>query len=326
MHCSGFGESGSRLTVYLTEPSRGHHSDRLAGILTPFHSAGTSGVQTALYELVEIVPQKGPFVKRKPYGFATGAMLTGKRKGPIIINAAAAFVFPAARAFRHRPQAVILQRRIPMDLFLYFAELVGTAAFALSGALLAIQKKLDLFGVLFLAVITALGGGTIRDVLLGRIPPRMFYSGWYVLLSVAVALIMFLAARWSHGRLTRFGVWADRALNFCDALGLGIFAVIGTQAVGRVGYADNAFLSIFMGMITGVGGGVLRDMMCGDIPFVLRKHIYALAAIMGSIVYYVPVRLDLLTVYSATLLGVAVTVALRLLARHYRWNLPHAEV
>src|SRR5699024_8281801 len=118
--------------------------DRLAGILTPFHSAGTSGVQTALYELVEIVPQKGPFVKRKPYGFATGAMLTGQRTGPIIINAAAAFVFPAARAFRHRPQAVILQRRIPMDLFLYFAELVGTAAFALSGALLAIQKKLDL--------------------------------------------------------------------------------------------------------------------------------------------------------------------------------------
>lgn len=213
-----------------------------------------------------------------------------------------------------------------MDLFLYLAELIGTAAFALSGALLAIQKKLDLFGVLFLSVVTALGGGTIRDVLLGRIPPRMFYSGQYVLLSVAVALVIFLAARWSHGRITRFNVWAERAFNLCDAVGLGIFAVIGTQAASRVGYADNIFLCVVMGMTTGVGGGVLRDMMCGDIPVVLRKHIYALAAIAGSLVYDLPVRLRLLSVYSATLLGIAVTVALRLLARHYRWNLPQAEV
>ena len=213
-----------------------------------------------------------------------------------------------------------------MDLFLYLAELIGTMAFALSGALLAIQKKLDLFGILFLAVVTALGGGTIRDVLLGRTPPRMFYNGWYVLLSVAVALGMFLAARLSHGRLTRFSTWGERAFNLCDAVGLGIFAVIGTQTVARVGYGDNVFLGVFMGMTTGVGGGVLRDMMCGDIPFVLRKHIYALAAIIGSLVYYVPERLDLLSVYPATLLGIGVTVAMRLLARHYRWNLPHAEV
>lgn len=154
----------------------------------------------------------------------------------------------------------------------------------------------------------------------------MFYSGQYVLLSVAVALVIFLAARWSHGRITRFNVWAERAFNLCDAVGLGIFAVIGTQAASRVGYADNIFLCVVMGMTTGVGGGVLRDMMCGDIPVVLRKHIYAQAAIAGSLVYDLPVRLHLLSVYSATLLGIAVTVALRLLARHYRWNLPQAEV
>ena len=211
-----------------------------------------------------------------------------------------------------------------MELFFYGAELIGTAAFALSGALVAIQKRLDLFGVLFLSVVTALGGGTIRDVLLGHTPPRMFYNGKYVLLAVAVALVMFLLARVSHGRLTRFTHWMDILFVLCDSVGLGIFAVTGTQAVLSAGRGDNAFLCVFMGMTTAVGGGVLRDIMCTDIPFVLRKHVYAVAAIVGSMVFYFPLRLGL-DATAATLSGVAVTVALRMLARHYRWNLPKAE-
>ena len=211
-----------------------------------------------------------------------------------------------------------------MDLLFYAAELIGTAAFALSGALLAIQKRLDLFGVLFLAVVTALGGGTIRDLLLGRTPPRMFYGPEYVLLAAGVALAIFVLARISHGRITRMNHWMELCFEACDAVGLGIFSVMGTQAVRTVGYGDQIFLSVVMGMTTGVGGGVLRDMMCGDIPFVLHKHIYAVAAIAGSLSFYL-LRAAGTEAGLSTLAGVALTIILRLLARHFRWNLPKAE-
>ena len=116
----------------------------------------------------------------------------------------------------------------------------------------------------------------------------------------------------------------DMLLTVSDAVGLGIFAVIGTQAGVLAGFKDNAFLCIFLGMVTGVGGGVMRDVMCADIPFVLRKHIYAVAAILGSSTYYLLTVLGLGTA-APTLLGMSSTVALRLLAWHYRWNLPKAH-
>jgi len=210
-----------------------------------------------------------------------------------------------------------------MTLVLYGAELVGTVAFALSGALLAIQKKLDLFGVLLMGVITALGGGTIRDVLLGHTPPRMFYSFEYVALALLSSLAMFLIVRATHGRFRQFTGTLDFFLVLCDAVGLGIFAVVGTQAGIAAGYGDNAFLCVFLGMTTGVGGGILRDVMCGDIPFVLHKHIYAVAAILGSGVFYLLTCLQVDGTLSS-LVGMSVTIVLRLLARHYRWNLPRA--
>lgn len=211
-----------------------------------------------------------------------------------------------------------------MDMVLYGAELVGTAAFALSGTLLAIQKKLDLFGMLFLGVVTALGGGTIRDLLLGRTPPQMFYSYEYVGIALSVSVLMFLLARLSHGKYLSFGPQMERFYGLCDAVGLGIFSVVGTQAGIAAGYGDNPFLCVFLGMTTGVGGGILRDMMCGDIPGVLRKHVYAVAAILGSLVFYLLTRLKVDGTLS-TLLGMSVTVVLRLFAWHYHWNLPRVE-
>ena len=209
-----------------------------------------------------------------------------------------------------------------MDYFFTFAEVIGTIAFALSGALKAIQKKLDIFGVCVLAVFTALGGGVVRDLLLGLTPPRMFYSEAYLLTALAVALIAFLVVRWFH-LATDFGLWWDRVFNVCDALGLGIFAVIGTQAAMQAGFGSKIILCLSTGMITGVGGGVLRDMMCVEIPSILRKHIYAVAALAGSLLYYVLVFFSLPVPFS-TLVAVAVTVTLRILARHYQWNLPKA--
>lgn len=208
-----------------------------------------------------------------------------------------------------------------MDYFFLFAEIVGTVAFALSGALKAIHKKLDIFGVCMLAVFTALGGGVVRDLLLGLTPPRMFYNEGYLLTALGVALVTFLGVRLLHSGLS-FGIWWDRVFNVCDALGLGIFAVIGTQSAIQAGYGEKFFLCLFMGMTTGVGGGVVRDMMCVEIPSILRKHIYAVAALAGSLLYYL--FAGLLTPAPATMLAVVVTVALRIMARHYQWNLPKA--
>jgi uncharacterized membrane protein YeiH len=212
-----------------------------------------------------------------------------------------------------------------VDLLFSMAELVGTAAFAVSGAMVAVKKQLDIFGILLLSVITALGGGAIRDLLLGHTPPRMFYSAHLVLLALLCALAVFLFVRVTHSLNLWVGSRMDMLLTLSDALGLGIFAVIGTQAGISAGYGNNAFFCIVLGMITGVGGGVLRDMMCADIPFVLRKHVYAVAAILGGGCFYLLTTLGLDSGY-ASLLGMSATVVLRILAWHYRWNLPRAMV
>ena len=138
------------------------------------------------------------------------------------------------------------------------------------------------------------------------------------------ALTVFFAIRLTNGQGLWSGNAADTLLTFSDALGLGIFAVIGTQAGIADGFGDNAVLCIFVGMVTGVGGGVLRDMMCADIPFVLRKHIYAVAALLGAGIYYWLVRLGVNSGV-ASLVGMTATVVVRVLAWHYRWNLPKAQ-
>lgn len=211
-----------------------------------------------------------------------------------------------------------------MGVLFIATELLGTVAFAVSGAMLAVKKQLDVFGILFLGLVTALGGGTIRDLLLGHTPPRMFYNMEYILLALASALAVFFVVRLIHGQGLLSGSILDTLLTFSDALGLGTFAVIGVQAGIADGFGGHAALCIFLGMITGIGGGVLRDMMCADIPFVLRKHIYAVAALLGAGIYYTLYRLGV-NQTPACLLGMTATVVLRILAWHYRWNLPKAQ-
>ena len=209
------------------------------------------------------------------------------------------------------------------ELFLYVAELIGTASFAISGSLIAIERQLDLFGVLFLAVITALGGGIVRDVLLGSLPPVFFTSYEFLAVAAICAIVVFVICYIRHGT-KKNGPIADMIFNIFDAIGLGVFAVVGTQAAMSAGYSDNAFMCIFMGMTTGTGGGVMRDMMSRSTPIILRKQVYATAAIIGSLLYYL---LECFAVHTAISVSVAVgaVLTIRILAATLRWTLPRVK-
>ena len=207
--------------------------------------------------------------------------------------------------------------------FFTVCEWLGTAAFAVSGAMVAIDTGMDLFGVIFLAMITALGGGTLRDMLIGHFPPRMFTNYQYLLLAVTCALVVFMLADLFKDRYVRNESIIERVNNVFDAIGLGVFAVSGARISMESGFTHNAFLVTFLGMTTAVGGGMLRDVMLKRIPFVLNKRVYAVAAIAGALTYWA-VEYAFGNSVLAYTLGWLMTVTLRLLATVYRWNLPRA--
>lgn len=210
---------------------------------------------------------------------------------------------------------------------IFCVEILGTVAFSISGAMVAIQKKMDILGVIVLGVTTAVGGGMIRDILLGNIPPAAFQNSVYVLWATITAVTVFLfhlfhhkySTSWTSTNKKRF----DNFLNFVDALGLGIFAAIGVRTAIQSGYEHNAFLSIFVGVLTGVGGGMLRDIFAGEVPTIFRKHIYAVAALVGAMIYYY--TQNHMPESSSIFLSVSLVVCLRMLAAYYLWNLPTAK-
>ena len=208
-----------------------------------------------------------------------------------------------------------------MDEFIFILELIGTVAFASSGAMIAIEKKMDIFGVNVLGATTAVGGGIMRDIILGLTPPGAFSHPVYVLVAALTSTILFVIA---YAKPTAFESrvktdYYDKLMFWCDAAGLGIFTVVGIQAAVRAVGGENVFFFVFIGTLTGVGGGVLRDIMAGETPYILVKHIYACAAIAGGIVCVVG-RTAFGEAYG-TILGLAATVLLRFLAAHFRWNL-----
>ncbi len=210
-----------------------------------------------------------------------------------------------------------------MEDVMFVLELIGAAAFAVSGAMVAIEKKADIFGVLFLAVTTALGGGVIRDVLIGRIPPVMFVSYWYLLISVVAALAVFIDAYLRSEKYKLHLDKLDAVNNVFDAIGLAVFTVSGMNAAMPV--SNNVILVLFVGMCTGVGGGMLRDVMTNTMPKVLRKRVYAVASLIGGGLYYVMHVLDINQLLSVGC-GMLVIFALRLFATIYKWNLPSVKL
>ena len=210
-----------------------------------------------------------------------------------------------------------------MDEIMFVLELIGAAAFAVSGAMVAIEKRADIFGILFLAVTTALGGGVIRDVLIGRIPPVMFVSYWYLLISVVAALAVFIDAYLRSEKYKLHLDKLDAVNNIFDAIGLAVFTVSGMNAAMPV--SDNVILVLFVGMCTGVGGGMLRDVMTNTMPTVLRKRVYAVASLLGGGLYYAMYALGVNQIVSLGC-GMLLIFALRLFATIFKWNLPSVKL
>lgn len=209
------------------------------------------------------------------------------------------------------------------SLAVYIIEIIGTVAFASSGAMIGIRKNMDIFGINVLAVTTALGGGLIRDLVLGINPPNMFRNSSYALAAIITACLLFGLFRLRQELLeSRFVEKYEKWMNVMDAIGLGAFTVIGINTALGVGY-DSIFLLIFVGVITGIGGGMIRDVMAGNTPFVFVKHVYACASIAGAILCLI---LRSFIGNSASMVIAAVlVVVIRLLAAHYRWNLPRVQ-
>lgn len=190
---------------------------------------------------------------------------------------------------------------------------------------MAINKRVDIFGVLVLSSVTALGGGCIRDILIGTLPPRMFSDYRYVTVSVIVATIVFVIAYIFRDLYQKSQKTVDSVNNIFDAVGLGVFTVTGVQVAIDSGFKMNSILAVCLGVITGIGGGILRDVMLREIPFVLKKRIYALASIAGGVVYY---NLCLINFgrTKSIIISVAVTFVIRILATIFKLDLPKVKL
>lgn len=207
--------------------------------------------------------------------------------------------------------------------FTMILELIGSAAFAISGVIVAKEKKMDIFGAVILGCITAVGGGAIRDLILGIHPQSMFKDPKYVLCAFIASIITFILEYQNKSQFEEHKTMSETLLNITDTIGLAIFAIMGTKAALDLGYSSNHFLCVFVGTLTGIGGGILRDMLAGEMPLILRERVYGVAAIIGSCVYlYTSFYLN--GIY-AMIISFIVTVLIRFLAIHYEWNLPRLK-
>lgn len=208
-----------------------------------------------------------------------------------------------------------------MPTLLLVVEIIGTIAFAWSGAMVAIQKKMDIFGIAILALTTAVGGGVVRDVVLGIHPPAMFHNPIYALVAIFTAMVACLPAL--RRLLNRKQKVSDFLMLLMDAIGLGAFTVVGVQTAIQTGHGDNLFLLIFVGTVTGVGGGVMRDVFSCSMPYIFVKHFYATASIIGAITSGL-----LWNIVGGTLsmmIGAGAVIVLRLLAARFHWSLPRPQ-
>ncbi len=210
------------------------------------------------------------------------------------------------------------------DVIVTILELIGTAAFAASGALTAIKRRFDLFGVMIIGVTTAAGGGIMRDIVIGSHPVAAFRDPMAITVSAAVSVLIFAATALKGGFGGRALRFYDTSMLLLDTVGLGIFTVTGIMAAIRSGAADNNFLLVFSGVITGVGGGVLRDIFVNKKPEIFVCNIYACASATGAAAFLL--AYGVLSFISACMISLSVTFSLRLLSVKFGWNLPSIHI
>jgi len=200
--------------------------------------------------------------------------------------------------------------QLPMSIHLL--DLLGTAVFALTGALRALTKQLDLMGAVVLAVVTALGGGMIRDALIGRSPPAAFVDETYLIIAITTGITAFFWGR----RIREQESW----LIIFDAIGLGVFTLVGAWVANQAGLGSTGI--VFIAMLTATGGGVLRAMLVAEIPFILKKEVYASASLLGAASFLLFDFFNFsiaLTIWAV----VIVTISTRLITWRYNYHLPH---
>ncbi len=215
----------------------------------------------------------------------------------------------------------------------FFLEIIGTIAFSVSGAMIGIQKKMDIFGVSILGLTTAVGGGILRDLMIGNIPPQTFRDPVYALMAILTAIVVFITVaivkkvrHKDHIDVTdqfKGKRFYDLIMLVMDTLGLAIFTVMGIQTAENAEAEFSWLLLLFVGVVTGVGGGVIRDIMAGNTPYIFVKHIYACASLAGAVVYLIIHAIGGNGIESfAAIVAMAVIMLIRFLAAKFKWNLP----
>jgi uncharacterized membrane protein YeiH len=198
---------------------------------------------------------------------------------------------------------------------IHLLDLFGTVAFAVTGSFKAIEQKSDIIGVIILSIITGLAGGIIRDVIFGRIPPTAIVDPIYLMLTTLTGIVVFFL----YPRLKRH--W-NLFMKF-DAIGLGVFTVIGATVAFNL-FGHNFLIMSFAGILTAIGGGILRDVFVNQVPIVFIKELYVTASFSGIIIFYVLLFFFDLSI--AAIIVVMYTTTVRLLAIKYRWNLPRVKI
>lgn len=212
-----------------------------------------------------------------------------------------------------------------MNYVMIFLEILGTVAFSVSGAIEAMKKGMDMLGVLVLGLVTAVGGGIFRDIIIGQLPPATFKDARNPLIAILAAFAAFIVgAILSKREHTKQSVIWNYVLHVSDAIGLGAFTVLGIRYVTEQTAYDNTAMLLFVGVVTGVGGGIIRDIFAGNVPYIFRKHVYATASIAGAVSYLLLEK----TGYPglASIISVFIVLILRLLAAKFQWNLPRVHL
>ncbi len=201
------------------------------------------------------------------------------------------------------------------SIIIFILDLFGTAAFAVTGALRAIEHKYDIVGVIILATVTGILGGVMRDAILGIFPPHNFSDTIHIVLTTITAIIIF----YLYQRIKKY----ENLFNIFDAVGLGVFTFTGASIAYSL-YSTNVVLIVISSLVTAFGGGILRDVLVREPPIVFTKEVYAVASFIGVIIFLIMVNLKLQFDYTAIVV-ILVTIGIRLISIKLHWNLPKVK-